>query len=71
MPEFELIKQLKQRQEPLSVEELKEWEVDHNPELDKPVRGIPTEYVYEDDNPTPTSEERSEPEKAPPNEASI
>lgn len=56
VPEFELIKQLKKRQEPISVEDLKELSIDPNSELDKPLKDIPAKYIYEDENPDLTNE---------------
>lgn len=47
------------------MEELKEWEIVPNPELNQQAKDIPATYVYEDDLPLPTSEERAEAEETP------
>lgn len=62
---------MKDLQEPISVEELKGLVIDYNPEVDKPRKNIPAEYVFEDDNPPPTSEGGMEADNAPNTEASI
>lgn len=65
---------MKKHQRPLSIEELKEWDVDRYPELDKPLQDIPADYVFVDDNPEnppPISEGGMEADNAPNTEASI
>lgn len=76
VPEFKLIKELKDQQEPISVEELKVLVIDYNLELDKPMKDIPAENSFEDDNPPPppfflTNEGGMEADNAPNTEASI
>lgn len=75
VPEFKLIKDLKDQPEPISVEELKVLAIDYNQDLDMPMKDIPAEYAFKDENPeNPPSlinEEWMETDKMPLFEASI
>lgn len=62
VPNFELIKQLEQRHKPLFVDDLKGLSIDYNPESDKIMKDIPTDYVCKDDNPDSASERGMESE---------
>lgn len=59
VPEFKLIKDIKQCVKPLSIEELKTLTIDYNAaELDNQLKEIPTDYEYEDDAKDSTEKEK-------------